>query len=251
MAIHELSGLAAVVTGASSGIGRATALALGAAGADVLVHARANQQGANEVADQLAKLEVNHKTFLCDLADADARERLIQHAWSWRPIDIWVNNAGADVLTGPAADWSFDEKLAALWNTDVAATIRLARAIGALMKERGAGAILNMGWDQAAVGMAGESGQMFAASKGAIMAFTRSLARSLAPEVCVNCLAPGWIRTAWAENASDYWQNRATNETPLGRWGEPEDVAGAARFLVSPAARFITGQIVNINGGAV
>ena len=83
------------------------------------------------------------------------------------------------------------------------------------------------------------------------MAFSRSLAVSLAPEVRVNCLAPGWIRTTWGEQASDAWQKRAVDETPLGRWGAPEDVAAVARFLVSPAAAFVTGQSVRINGGAV
>jgi len=81
------------------------------------------------------------------------------------------------------------------------------------------------------------------------MAFTRSLARSLAPEVRVNCLAPGWIRTEWGEHASEYWQQRAVDSCMLGRWGTPEDVARVARFLVSPAADFVTGQIVPINGG--
>jgi 3-oxoacyl-[acyl-carrier protein] reductase len=81
------------------------------------------------------------------------------------------------------------------------------------------------------------------------MAFTKSLARTLAPKVRVNCLAPGWIQTAWGENASAYWQRRAEAESLLGRWGTPEDVALTAAFLCSPAAGFITGQIVHVNGG--
>ncbi len=97
--------------------------------------------------------------------------------------------------------------------------------------------------------MAGDSGQLFAAVKGAIMAFSRSLARSLAPEVRVNCLAPGWIKTAWGEGASECWQERAERESLLARWGTPEDVARVARFLVSPAAGFLTGQIIHVNGG--
>jgi 3-oxoacyl-[acyl-carrier protein] reductase len=108
-----------------------------------------------------------------------------------------------------------------------------------------------MGWDQAEAGMEGDSGELFAAVKGAVMAFTRSLALSLAPEVRVNCLAPGWIRTAWGVGASEVWQERVRRETPLGRWGEPEDVAATARWLVSPAAAYLTGQVIRINGGAV
>ena len=79
----------------------------------------------------------------------------------------------------------------------------------------------------------------------------RSLALSLAPEVRVNALAPGWIKTEWGEGASSAWQERVLRETPLHRWGTPEDVAGVARFLISPAAGFLTGQIVRVNGGAV
>jgi NAD(P)-dependent dehydrogenase (short-subunit alcohol dehydrogenase family) len=92
---------------------------------------------------------------------------------------------------------------------------------------------------------------LFAASKGAVMAFTRGLALTLAPEVRVNCLAPGWIKTAWGERASTSWQQRVERETPLRRWGTPEDVAKTARWLMSPAAGYITGQIIRINGGAV
>jgi 3-oxoacyl-[acyl-carrier protein] reductase len=83
------------------------------------------------------------------------------------------------------------------------------------------------------------------------MAFTKSLAVSLAPEVRVNCLAPGWIRTAWGEDASEAWQVRACSEAPLGRWGKPEDVAEAACWLVSEEASFVTGQVIRIDGGAV
>src|SRR5260221_5037539 len=117
------------------------------------------------------------------------------------------------------------------------------------MKERGSGVILNMGWDQAERGMAGDSGDVFAATKGAVMAFTRSLARSLAPEVRVSCLVPGWIKTKWGDQASRAWQDRAAAESLLKRWGTPEDVARVARFLVSPAAAFVNGQIVAVNGG--
>src|SRR5439155_2511649 len=118
-------------------------------------------------------------------------------------------------------------------------------------KEQGQGVILNMGWDQAEKGMEGDSGQLFGAAKAAVMAFSKSLALTLAPQVRVNCLAPGWIRTAWGEKASSVWQERVRHETPLARWGTPEDVARTARWLVSPAADFITGQVIRINGGAV
>jgi 3-oxoacyl-[acyl-carrier protein] reductase len=90
---------------------------------------------------------------------------------------------------------------------------------------------------------------LFAAAKGAVMAFTRSLAQSLAPSVRVNCLALGWIKTGWGEQASEQWQERARRESLAQRWGTPEDVARAARFLVSPDSAFVSGQVVNLNGG--
>ena len=111
------------------------------------------------------------------------------------------------------------------------------------------GSIVTIGWDQAAMGMSGESGEMFGAVKGAVMAFTLSLAKSLAPRVRVNCVAPGWIKTAWGEQATGYWQDRACREALRGRWGTPEDVARAVTFLASPAADFLTGQIWPVNGG--
>jgi 3-oxoacyl-[acyl-carrier protein] reductase len=117
------------------------------------------------------------------------------------------------------------------------------------MRDRGRGTILNIGWDQAARGMAGDAGEMFSTIKGAVMAFTRSLAQTLAPQVRVNCLALGWIRTAWGEGSSDYWQQRAKQESLRERWGTPEDVAAAVRFLASPSADFITGQVIEVNGG--
>jgi 3-oxoacyl-[acyl-carrier protein] reductase len=99
--------------------------------------------------------------------------------------------------------------------------------------------------------MEGDSGELFAATKNAVMGFTRSLSLSLAPEVRVNCIAPGWIRTAWGDGASDYWQQRVLDETPLKKWGLPQDIANIARFLLSQDAAYITGQVMNVNGGAV
>lgn len=247
---RELDTKTAVVTGSSSGIGRAIALELARAGAAVVVHARRSQETAGRVAAEIRQLGADAKVLMADLADSGQHETLVEQAWRWRSdVDIWVNNAGADVLTGPAAAWTFERKLQELWRVDVLASIGLARLAGARMKHRGSGVILNMGWDGADRGMAGDSGELFAAVKGAVMAFSRSLARSLAPEVRVNCLAPGWVKTAWGSRASEPWQERAQRESLLRRWGTPDDVAQVARFLVSPAAAFVTGQIIHVNGG--
>ncbi len=251
---NELAGKVAVVTGSSGGIGRAIALELAHAGADVIVHGRSNRAGADSTQQEVARLGRDAHVLLADLSDATTHEPFVEQAWQWRDgVDIWINNAGADVLTGESAALSFDEKLALLWQVDVTATIRLSRLVGERMKQfdhdAGEAVILNLGWDQAEHGMAGDSGEMFAAIKGAVMAFSKSLAQSLAPQVRVNCLAPGWIKTSWGDDASEYWQARARRESLLDRWGTPDDVARAARFLASPAASFITGQIVAVNGG--
>ena len=237
---QTLAGLHALVTGSTSGIGAAIASQFEAHGAAVLTHGRT--AGVNP--------RVTH--ISADLRDPAQVDRLASEAWNaLGGLDILVCNAGADTLTGNAAKWSFDEKLEALLAVDLKATMRLARNIGARMKARGRGCILTVGWDQAEAGMAGDSGELFAAVKGAVTCFTCSLALSLAPEVRVNCLAPGWIRTAWGETASAVWQERVRAETPLGVWGLAEDVAVAAVWLASPAAAFITGQTVRVNGGAV
>jgi 2-amino-4-hydroxy-6-hydroxymethyldihydropteridine diphosphokinase len=249
---RELHGQNAVVTGSTSGIGRAIALALADAGANVLIHGRQSQEAADSVVEECRKKRVEATCLLADLRDEKQCAKFFEQARQrFASIDIWINNAGADTLTGALAKVPFEAKLQELWAVDVRATMQLARAVGEFMKAQGRGVILNMGWDQAETGMAGDSGQLFGACKGAVMAFTKSLAITLAPEVRVNCLAPGWIRTAWGEQASDSWQKRVLAETPLQRWGTPEDVAATARWLVSPAARFITGQIIRINGGAV
>lgn len=248
---RELAGQTAVVTGSSTGIGRAIALELAAAGANVLVHARTNGTEAEQVAGQIRDCGLDARTVLLDLTEVTAQRALVEEAFAWRDVvDVWVNNAGADVLTGAPASGSFARKLEQLWQVDVLATIQLGRDVGARMRRRGHGVIVNMGWDQAERGMAGDSGEMFAAAKGAVMAFSRSLAKSLAPEVRVNCLAPGWIRTAWGRKASEVWQRRARDDSLVGRWGTPDDVARVCRFLVSPAAAFVTGQIVQVNGGS-
>src|SRR5205823_8607463 len=164
------------------------------------------------------------------LGDSESCRELVRSAWDlWNGLDVWVNNAGADTLTGEAGHWPFERKLAELLAVDVRATMLLARDVGEWMRAGGGGVILNMGWDQAETGMEGDSGQLFGATKAAVMAFTKSLALTLAPSVRVNCLAPGWIRTAWGEKASAAWQERVLSETPLGRWGTPHDVAADAR----------------------
>lgn len=248
----DLSGSRAVVTGASTGIGRAIALELARGGANVVVHFRASVGEAEAVVNQIRAMGRMAAALAADLADAGAIPGFVDQVWNaLGGCDIWVNNAGVDLLTGGATRLPYEEKLARLLAVDVRGTILLSRLAGKRMRDAGGGTILNIGWDQADRGMEGDSGELFAASKNAVMGFTRSLALSLAPSVRVNCIAPGWIRTAWGETAGEAWQERVHRETPLGRWGTPEDVARAARFLVSREAEYLTGQVLNVNGGAV
>lgn len=248
----SLSGKKAVVTGASSGIGRAIALEFARAGADVVVHANRSREQAEVVAGEVRELGCTAHVLLADLSDPGLLASFQQAAWEkLEAVDIWVNNAGADLLTGPAADWDYAKKLQRLLDVDVRSGVLLSHEVGQRMKAAGRGVILTIGWDQADRGMEGNSGELFSAAKNAIMGFTRSLALSLAPEVRVNCIAPGWIRTAWGDGASDTWQSRVLRETPLQRWGLPEDIAKLARFLASPDASYLTGQVINANGGAV
>ncbi len=244
--------LRAVVTGASSGIGRAIALELARGGAQTVIHCRTSLDAAQRVVNQIRSSGGHAQVIAADVGDPDSAHELIESVWRlWGGVDIWINNAGVDLLTGDARNLEYAEKLQRLLDVDVRSTMLLGKEVGRRMREAGSGVILNIGWDQADRGMEGDSGELFAAAKNAVMGFTRSLAVSLAPEVRVNCIAPGWIKTAWGETASDQWQDRVLAETPLGRWGLPEDIAKLARFLVSRDAAYITGQVIMANGGAI
>ncbi len=135
--------------------------------------------------------------FQADLADATTCKPLVENAWSQTGgFDAWIHLAGADLLTGPEARWPFEQKLDLITRVDLVGTILTTREAGRRMFEAGRGSIVTIGWDQSATGMEGDSGEIFAAIKGGVAAFSRSLAKSLGPVVRVNCVAPGWIKTA-------------------------------------------------------
>jgi 3-oxoacyl-[acyl-carrier protein] reductase len=214
----------------------------------VLATYRGNRNGARELAErtgaQVAQADLTTREA-CEALVAQARERL-------DGLDVWVNNAGADVLTGEAADWEWERKLDLLLAVDLKGTIACSFAAGAAMREQpDGGVILNMSWDHVTTGMAGENPLLFSAVKGGVLAFSKSLARDLAPQVRVNVLCPGWIETAFAQDADREFRRQVAELTPMQRWGRPEDVAAAALWLASPGAAFVTGQSVNINGGVV
>jgi 3-oxoacyl-[acyl-carrier protein] reductase len=241
------------VTGASSGIGRAIAETYAAEGAIVLLTHRASAESAGAVADRITARGGQAIVRQADLASHEGCERLVGEALEQLGgLDVWVNNAGADVLTGEAGAWDWERKLDALVAVDLKGTIACSYAAGEVMRrqERG-GAIVNMSWDHVTTGMAGDDPQLFSAVKGGVLSFSKSLARSLAPEVRVNVLCPGWIETRFAEEADREFHRSVAEATPLGRWGRPRDVANTALYLASPEAAFLTGQAININGGVV
>ncbi len=247
----NLEGLQAVVTGSSSGIGKAIAIELARAGADIFLHCCHSVEKASAVSEEISQLGRKAEVIPCDFSKVDELESFVDQVWSKAgSIPLWVNNAGVDLLTTPDHSSSYEQKLQKLLDVDVRSTLLLSRYVAKRMSERSGGSILNIGWDQADRGMEGESGELFSAAKNAIMGATKSLAKSYAPSVRINCIAPGWIKTYWGEKAGDYWQERVLDETPLNRWGLPEDIAKMARFLLSQDASFITGQVINVNGGA-
>ena len=250
----SLAGKVALVTGASSGIGHAIALACAQAGADVVVGYRTSEQGANEVAGAIRALGRRAQVVQADTSDPQDVERLARDAvHTLGRVDAWVNNAGADILTGNTANRSRLEKLDLLLAVDLRGTILASWAAVELMRHQPAGGvILNMSWDHAlSGGMRGEYAQVFCAAKGGVYSFSRALARAVAPHIRVNVLGPGWIETAYGVALDPAVKQRITATIPLGRWGTPEEVAHAAVYLASDAAGYVTGQMLMINGGGV
>ncbi len=246
-----------MVTGSSSGIGEAIAWRFAKLGYRTLLHGGANAEKLQQLSDRFAEDGLVHQALLFDLGNSGDVDRFVDDAWSrFGRVDVLVNNAGVDLVTQDT-QLSLDEKLGKLIDVDVQSTMLLSLKVGERMREvsresnasNGHFSICNIGWDQAYQGMAGESGVLFSTSKGAIMSMTKSLAQSLAPEVRVNCVAPGWIQTKWGVGASDYWQSRAKAESLMDRWGTPEDVANMVGFLSGAEASFVSGQVINVNGG--
>ena len=248
-----LEGKCAVITGASSGIGRAIALAFAREGAKLVVNYNRSGDKAQALVNEIGTLGGESRAIRADISDEGQVIQLVDSARDFlKDVDIWVNNAGADILTGRSAQISDAEKLSLLIDVDLKGTINSCWQIAPLMKKRGSGVILNMSWDLSTHGFHGRNPQMFSAVKAGILGFSKSLAWSYAPEVRVNVLAPGWIETSFAEEvmAQEYYEARI-NEIPMQRFGEPHDVASAAVFLASDAAAYITGQVININGGVI
>ncbi len=259
-----------VVSGASGGIGRSVAESY--RGENVALYLQTNRNRAaltdwaRRVGGDFASVEIfeaNLATeagvggFVDDVLDALKKAQKTDVP----RLDAFVAAAGVDLMTPEMKAATFDERLARVWAVDVAATVKTARAFGAAARAfrravseenggtGGASALVLFGWDGVERGMEGETAQLYAVCKGAVVAFGRSLAQELAPEVRVNVVSPGWIRTTWGAGASEAATKRVAAESLSGRWGTAAEVASVVRFLTSDAAAYLNGQNVPINGG--
>jgi 3-oxoacyl-[acyl-carrier protein] reductase len=234
----SLEGKLALVTGATRGIGRAIATELARAGAGVVVGYRTGADEAAELAGELAGRAVQ-----ADVSDPEQAARLVEEAGE---LDILVNNAGL-TRDGLIARMS-DEDWRVVVDTNLGGAFHTCRAAARGMMRRRAGSIVNL---TSVVGIHGNPGQTnYAASKAGIIGLTKSLARELASRgVRVNAVAPGYIQTALTDVLPGKVQDAILSNTPLGRLGTPEDVAGAVRFLCSDEASFVTGEVLLVDGG--
>ncbi len=243
----SLEGKTAFVTGASRGIGRAIALALAEAGADVAVSCNTGGNLAAEVRDAIREMGHKAEFYAHSIADPAEVEKMHKEVIrDFGKIDILVNNAGI------TRDRSFKKMTRELWdeviNTDLTGVFLVTKQFIDEMAERGWGRVINI---SSVIGEVGNFGQVnYAAAKSALFGFTKALAREYARKgITVNAVAPGFIKTRMTEGVPPAALEAVTSATPLGRLGEPEEVAVGVVFLASTAASFITGHVLDINGG--
>jgi 3-oxoacyl-[acyl-carrier protein] reductase len=237
-AFASLGGKTALVTGGSRGIGRAIAAELAQAGAAVVVGYRSGADEAEAVA-----AEIGGRAVQADVSDDGDARRLVEEAGE---LDILVNNAGITrdglLMRMPDEDWRI------VLETNLGGVFHTCRAASRGMLKRRAGSIVNI---SSVVGVHGNPGQTnYGAAKAGIIGFTKSLARELGNRgVRANVVAPGYISTRLTEELPEELKELMLQNTPLGRFGSPEDVAGAVRFLCSDDAAFITGEVLLVDGG--
>ena len=244
-----LTGKVALVTGGSRGIGRAIALKLAENGADVAINYAGNTAAAEEVKAAIEQMGRKALLIQCSVADTDGVQAMVnQVVKELGRLDILVNNAGITrdglLMRMKEADW--DDVM----NTNLKGVYNCSKAVMRTMMKQKSGRIVNMA---SVVGEMGNAGQAnYAAAKAGVIGFTKSLAKEVASRgITVNAIAPGFIATDMTSVLSDDQKAEMARTIPLGRAGQPEDVANAVLFLASEGAAYITGQVLNVDGGMV
>ena len=244
----ELQEQAAIVTGASRGIGRATAMALAASGVKVVINYARSSTAADEVVAQITEAGGSAIALQADVSQADQVDALVKATLDkWGRIDILVNNAGITrdtlLLRMKPEDWQ------AVIDLNLTGVFLCTRAVSKIMLKQRSGRIVNIA---SVAGLMGNPGQAnYSAAKAGVIGFTKTIAKELAPRgVTANAVAPGFIQTDMTENLSN--TEEILKFIPLGRYGQPEEVAGVIYFVATaPAAAYMTGQVLTIDGGMV
>ncbi len=247
IALQQLQGKVSIVTGASRGIGRSTALALASEGANVVVNYASSSSAADEVVAEIAAMGSEAIAVAADVSKTDQVDALVNAAMEkWGRIDVLVNNAGITrdtlLLRMKLEDWQ------AVIDLNLTGVFLCTRAVSKIMLKQRSGRIVNI---TSVAGQMGNPGQAnYSAAKAGVIGFTKTVAKELASRgITVNAVAPGFITT---DMTHDLKSDEILKFIPLARYGQPEEVAGMICFLASaPAAAYITGQVMNVDGGMV
>ncbi len=244
-----LKGKCAIVTGAARGIGKAIALKLASLGANIVLNYRSSEEEAKIVASEIEKMGVEVLTVKGDISKLEDVENIISEAKNkFGIIDIIVNNAGItkDTLILRMKEKDFDDVI----DVNLKGVFNCLKSITPVMVKQRHGKIINI---SSVVGVAGNAGQVnYAASKAGVIGMTKSLAKELgARGINVNAVAPGFIETDMTSVLGEKVKEEAKKNIPLKRFGTPEDVAGVVAFLASENSNYVTGQVINIDGGMV
>jgi len=242
-----LNGKVAVVTGGGRGIGRAIVLALGKEGVKVLINYRGKKESALETLEELKKLGGEGEIYQADVSVEEEVEKMFNFVIEkWGKLDILVNNAGItkDNLLIRMKSEEWDQVI----NTNLRGVFLCTRSALKIMLKQRSGRIINI---SSVVGLKGNIGQAnYASAKAGIIGFTKAVAREVASRgITVNAIAPGFIKTEMTDVLSEEMKKKVLDEIPLSRFGDPEDVANAVKFLVSDEASYITGIVLNVDGG--